>query len=56
MHESAENKYRADNRYGDVPGDDFLPQHVGQTQKQRQGADFTQRTTPGGMIADEEVE
>ena len=56
MHEGGQHEHRADDADRDVPGDDFLPEHVGKTQQQCQCADFAHGAGTVGMVAEEEVE
>ena len=53
VHDAGENEYRSQNGYGNVPCNNLLPQHIGQSQQQGQCADFTQTTA---VITDQQVE
>ena len=56
MADTCKDEDGADNRHGDVPSDNLLPQHVGQTQEQGQRTDLTHSPGSVGMVAKEEVE
>ena len=53
INDAGENEYRSQNGYGNVPCNNLLPQHIGQSQQQGQCADFTQTTA---VITDQQVE
>ena len=40
MHQGADDEHRSDDAHRDVPGDDFLPEHICQAQQQGDGAYF----------------
>ena len=44
MHQTAENEYGSDDADWNMPGNDLLPEHVSQTEQERDGTNLTGST------------